>query len=50
LGKKSEKRRRLVAVLDTSKARWPEGPKARVARLSQWWEAQEEKKLTIDDI
>jgi hypothetical protein len=30
-----EKRRRLVAVLDTSKARWPEGPKARAARLSQ---------------
>jgi hypothetical protein len=32
-----EKRRRLVAVLDTSKARWPEGPKARAARLSQFW-------------
>jgi hypothetical protein len=32
-----EKRRRLVAALDTSKARWPEGPKARAARLSQFW-------------
>jgi hypothetical protein len=32
---KMEKRRRLVAVLDMSEAKWPVGPKARAARLSQ---------------